>query len=209
LVIRCSEGGSLRRKKEVVKDFDLLVSSDFSSQVMELFYFASSGYGSAFKGGDQIQCCVRDGINADLRVVTDLEFPYALHHFTGSKEHNTALRHLAKQQGIKMNEYGLFKNDELIKCKDEEDIFRVFGMSYIPPELRENNGELEAAAKDRIPHLITESDIKGIIHIHSNYSDGRNTLEELARYCMEKGYLYMGITDHSQTAFLCRWFEAG
>lgn len=201
LVIRCSEGGSLRRKKEVVKDIDLLVSSEKNSEVMDLFTSHPLVMQVLSKGETKSSVVLRDGINADLRVVTDEEFPYALHHFTGSKEHNTALRHMAKQQGVKMNEYGLFKEEELIRCKDEEDIFRAFGMSYIPPELRENNGELEAALKGKIPGLITDSDVKGIIHIHSNYSDGRNTLEELAQYCIKKGYSYMGITDHSQTAF--------
>jgi DNA polymerase (family 10) len=95
----------------------------------------------------------------------------------------------------------LFKDEELIKCKDEEDIFKVFGMSYIPPELRENNGELEEALEGGIPELVTVGDLRGIIHVHSNYSDGSNSIEELVLYCKEKGYSYMGISDHSQTAY--------
>lgn len=201
LVKRCSEGGSLRRRKEVVKDIDLLVGSSSAAEVMELFTAHPLVTKVISRGETKSSVVLRDGINADLRVVSDNEYPYALHHFTGSKEHNTALRHIAKQQGIKMNEYGLFKDEELIKCKDEEEIFKVFGMSYIPPELRENNGELGAAVKGGIPDLISVGDIRGIIHVHSNYSDGNNSIEELAMYCKEKGYSYMGITDHSQTAY--------
>ncbi len=201
LVIRCSEGGSLRRKKEVVKDIDLLVSSTANTEVMDFFTSHPLVLKVVSKGETKSSAVLKDGINADLRVVSDDEFPYALHHFTGSKEHNTALRHIAKQQGIKMNEYGLFKDEELIKCKDEEDIFKVFGMSYIPPELRENNGELEEALEGGIPELVTVGDLRGIIHVHSNYSDGSNSIEELVLYCKEKGYSYMGISDHSQTAY--------
>ncbi len=208
LVVRCSEGGSLRRKKEVVKDIDLLASSNSSSEVMDIFTAHPLVVEVVSRGETKSSVVLKDGINADLRVVKDEEFPYALHHFTGSKEHNTALRHMAKQYGIKMNEYGLFKDEKLIKCADEEAIFNVFGMSYIPPELRENNGELEAAAKGGIPELITGGDIRGVIHVHSIYSDGNNSIEELAKYCMEKGYSYMGLTDHSQTAYYAGGLKA-
>lgn len=201
LVIRCSEGGSLRRRKEIVKDIDILASSDKAEAVMDLFTNHPLVEQITSKGETKSSVVLRDGINADLRVVSDEEYPYALHHFTGSKEHNTALRHIAKQQGIKVNEYGLFKGEELIKCGSEVDIFKVFGMSYIPAELRENNGELEAALENNIPNLIEAGDIQGILHVHSNYSDGSNTIEELILYCLEKGYSYLGLSDHSQSAY--------
>ncbi|MCX8129934.1 MAG: DNA polymerase/3'-5' exonuclease PolX [Clostridia bacterium] len=200
-VIRCSEGGSLRRKKEIVKDIDILVSSNDSDKVMDLFTSHPLVERVTSKGGTKSSVILSTGINADIRVVSDEVYPYALHHFTGSKEHNTALRHIAKQKGIKVNEYGLFKGDTQVNCSSEEDIFKVFGMSFIPPELRENNGEIEAAGKGLLPELVRTEDIKGILHVHSEYSDGANSISELAEYCMEKGYVYMGITDHSETAY--------
>jgi len=200
-VKRCSEAGSLRRRKEVVKDVDILVSSDDSNTVMELFISHPLVIQVTSRGETKSSVIIEGGIAADLRVVSDSEYPYALHHFTGSKEHNTALRHIAKQEGLKINEYGIFKGEELIECKTEEEIFNIFGMSYIPPELRENNGELEAAKNGQLPQLIEYGDIKGIFHIHTSYSDGLNTIEELAKACIEKGFSYMGISDHSQSAY--------
>jgi DNA polymerase (family 10) len=200
-VIRCSECGSLRRKKEVIKDIDILVSCNDSSQIMDIFTKHPLVETITSKGDTKSSVILNEGISADLRVVTDKEYPYALHHFTGSKEHNTALRHLAKQMDIKMNEYGLFKDDLLIECSTEEDIFKVFGLTYIPPELRENNGEFTAAASGNLPNLISSMDIKGIFHVHTNYSDGSCSIEDLVKYCIQKGYSYIGISDHSQTAY--------
>ncbi|NSW92473.1 MAG: DNA polymerase/3'-5' exonuclease PolX [Firmicutes bacterium] len=200
-VIRCSEAGSLRRRKETVKDIDILASSNNGKEVMELFTSHPLVIQVISKGDTKSSVVLKGGIAADLRVVDDNEYPYALHHFTGSKEHNTALRHIARQEGIKINEYGIFRGEELIRCKTEEDIFKVFGMSYIPPELRENNGELEAAREGKLPELIEYKDIKGIFHVHTLYGDGLNTIEELAEACIDRGYSYMGITDHSQSAY--------
>jgi len=208
LAIRCSEGGSLRRRKEIVKDMDILVSSSNPEAITDIFTSHPLVRQVTSKGETKSSVVLVDGINADLRVVSDAEYPYALHHFTGSKEHNTALRHIAKQNGIKINEYGLFKDEKLIECSSEEDIFKVFGMEYIPPELRENNGELEAARGGAIPELIENSDIKGIIHCHSLFSDGSNSIEEMALYCMEKGFSYLGISDHSQSAYYAGGLKA-
>jgi len=200
-VKRCSEAGSLRRRKEIVKDIDILASSDDSETVMEQFISHPLVVQVTSRGDTKSSVVLEGGIAADLRVVSDEEYPYALHHFTGSKEHNTALRHIAKQEGLKINEYGVFNGEELIECKTEEDIFNIFGMSYIPPELRENNGELEAAKMNKLPRLIEYGDIRGIFHIHTLYSDGLNTIEELAKACIERGFSYMGISDHSQSAY--------
>lgn len=200
-VIRVSEGGSLRRKKETVKDIDILASSNNTQAVMDVFTSHPLVGSITSKGETKSSVVLKDGINVDLRVVSDDEYPYALHHFTGSKEHNTALRHIAKKEGIKVNEYGIFKGDQLIKCSDEKDIFKVFGMDYIVPELRENNGELEAARNHQLPYLVEDSDIKGIIHIHTTYSDGSNTIEEMVKYAIDKGFSYIGITDHSKSAY--------
>lgn len=200
-VIRISEGGSLRRRKEVVKDIDILVSSQSPKEVMEVFVKHPLVESIIAKGETKSSVTLKDGINADLRVVTDNEYPYALHHFTGSKEHNTALRHIAKKQGIKINEYGVFVEDKLLECKDEKDIFKIFGMDYIEPELRENNGELDGAYNKSLPKLVKIDDIKGILHVHTTYSDGANTIEELVKFCISKGISYLGISDHSKSAY--------
>ncbi|KUJ90798.1 MAG: phosphotransferase domain-containing protein [Thermoanaerobacter thermocopriae] len=193
--------GSLRRKKEIVKDIDILAAASDSSKVMEAFVNYPGVKEVIAKGDTKTSVILKSGINADLRVVTEKEFPYALHHFTGSKEHNTAMRHRAKQMGIKMNEYGLFKGDKLIECKSEEEVFNKLGLLYILPELRENMGEIEAAEKGELPKLIEEKDIKGVFHVHTTYSDGANTLVEMVEAARKFGYKYIGITDHSKSAF--------
>lgn len=197
---RLSEGGSLRRRNEIVKDIDILASSSNTAQVMDVFTGHPLVTEVNSRGETKSSVVLEGGIAADLRVVSDEEYPYALHHFTGSKEHNISMRHMAKQVGIKMNEYGLFKGEERIRCTSEEEIFKVFGMSYIPPELREDNGEIEAAKEGRIPTLVENSDIKGVMHVHTKYSDGLNSIEELVKASISRGYAYLGISDHSQTA---------
>jgi DNA polymerase (family X) len=133
-------------------------------------------------------------------VVRPEEFPYALHHFTGSKEHNTALRHRSKSMGLKINEYGLYRGEDLVVCRDETEFFAALGLAYIPPELRENNGEIEAAESGSLPTLVEAGEIRGIFHVHTTYSDGTNSIEEVVSACREAGLEYVGITDHSQSA---------
>ena len=200
LVIRCEIAGSIRRKKEIVKDIDILATTDNPQKLMESFVEYEKTKDVIVRGDTKTSITLGSGINADLRVVKDEEYPYALHHFTGSKEHNTTMRHRAKRMGIKMNEYGLFKGDTLIKCQDEEEIFRKLNLSYIPPEIRENMGEIEAAEKGEIPVLVEQKDIKGVFYVHTNYSDGANTLTEMVNGARELGYKYIGITDHSKSA---------
>jgi len=199
-VIRASLAGSLRRKKEIIKDIDIVASTGEPEMLMELFTGLDDVEDVIARGSTRSSIRLASGINADIRTVEDWQFPYALHHFTGSREHNTAMRSLSKKSGIRMNEYGLFKGKELIKCKSEKDIFGVFGMQYIPPELRENHGEVEAAQKGQLPALVEPSDIKGIIHIHTTYSDGKMTLEQAARKAMDMGFSYIGISEHSRSA---------
>lgn len=201
LVIRCEIAGSLRRKKEIVKDIDILATSDYPQELMECFVNYEDIKDVVAKGDTKTSVILNSGINADLRVVKDEEFPYALHHFTGSKEHNTAMRHRAKAMGIKMNEYGLFKDDILIRCASEEEIFEKLNLCYIPPELRENTGEIEAAERGEIPALLEEKDLKGIFHVHTTYSDGRDSLDNMVQRARQLGYSYIAITDHSQSAF--------
>ncbi|MDI3309968.1 MAG: DNA polymerase/3'-5' exonuclease PolX [Thermoanaerobacterium sp.] len=201
LTIRCEIAGSLRRRKEIVKDIDILATCDNPEKLMDVFTKYEGMKDIVAKGETKTSIILKSGINVDLRVVKDEEYPYALHHFTGSKEHNTAMRHRARQMGIKMNEYGLFKGDLLIKCRDEDDIFKSLGLQYIPPELRENMGEIEAAEKGLLPVLIDEKDIKGVFHVHTIYSDGANTLSTMVNAARDRGYKVIGITDHSKSAF--------
>lgn len=199
-VIDISIAGSLRRFKEIVKDIDILVSSKDSLKVMDFFTELSQVTEVISKGATKTSVTLHSGINVDLRVVAPDEFYYALHHFTGSKEHNTALRHRAKTMGIKINEYGLFQGEERIEVDSELGFFQALGLSYIPPELRENMGEIEAAQEGKLPNLLEFGDIQGVFHIHTNYSDGRDTLEELVAEAKKAGFKYLGISDHSQTA---------
>ena len=196
-----SLAGSLRRCREIVKDIDLVASSSRPEELAQKFSSLPQVESLIASGESKVSVHLKDGINADLRIVKDKEFPYALHHFTGSKEHNTALRHRAKGMGIKINEYGLYRGDKMIECRDEKALYKALELSYIPPELRENFGEIEAAEEGNLPQLVEKDDLKGIFHVHTDYSDGLNTLEEVIRYCRDKKYEYVGISDHSQSAF--------
>ncbi|MFH1282790.1 MAG: DNA polymerase/3'-5' exonuclease PolX [bacterium] len=196
-----SLAGSIRRHKEIVKDIDIVASGSDVKNLMEYFTKFTETSAVIAKGETKTSIRLIDGINVDLRIVESDLFPYALHHFTGSKDHNTAMRGRSKNLGIKMNEYGLFKQDKLIRCRTEEEIFSKLNLSFIPPELRENMGEIEAAEQNKIPKLIEESDLKGVLHVHSKYSDGINDIETLVKGCISKGLSYLGLCDHSQSAY--------
>jgi DNA polymerase (family X) len=201
-VIRAAVAGSIRRRKETAKDIDILASTDDPEAVMELFTTLPDVERVVSKGETKSSVVLKSGIAADLRAVTDAEYPYALHHFTGSREHNTAMRSRAKKMDMKMNEYGLFRGraEKLVKCSDEAAIFKALGLAYIPPELREDMGEITAAEKGGLPELVEETDIKGVFHVHSRYSDGRDEVSELAAQAKRLGYTYLGLTDHSPSA---------
>lgn len=194
-------GGSLRRGYETVKDIDLLAATRDPGSLGDSFAALPVVESIIAKGETKISVALESGINCDLRLVTPEEFPYALHHFTGSREHNTAMRGRAKHRGLKMNEYGLFRDDQNILCRNEEELFQALGLAYIPPELRENMGEIEAAEKGTLPRLIEERDIRGLFHVHTQASDGADSLETLAHHAREKGFSYIGISDHSRSAF--------
>src|SRR5262249_405907 len=140
-----------------------------------------------------------NGLNCDLRVVTDEQYPFALHYFTGSKEHNIAIRARAQSYGLKLNESALEGEKKNVKCKEEADIFAALDLDYIPPELRENTGEIDAAAEHRLPELVEEGDLRGTFHCHTTWSDGKNSLEEMAQAAKKLGLVYLGIGDHSQS----------
>lgn len=199
-VKRASIAGSLRRRKDIVKDADLVASTDAPEDVMAFFTTLPRVERVTSHGPTRSAATLVSGIAVDLRVVDDRAFPYALHHSTGSKEHHTLLRGYAKQQGLKMNEYGLFRGEEEIRCDDEAAIYAALGLAAIPPELREGTGEIEAAAENRLPDLVDTPAILGVFHAHTTYSDGRASVEEMARAAHELGYRYLGISDHSQAA---------
>jgi DNA polymerase (family X) len=206
-VIRCSVAGSLRRYKEIIGDIDFLVSSKHPNCVIDFFTSLPGIISVSAKGDTKASVILKGGIQADLRVVSDEEYPFALAYFTGSKEHNIVMRQRAIQRGLRLNEYGLFKSDQetcdpklRVACKTEDEIFERLGLAYIPPELREDQGEFAAAEKGPLPRLIEWTDLKGSLHNHSNWSDGRNTLDEIAAFMQEIGCEYWGITDHSRTS---------
>jgi DNA polymerase (family X) len=199
-IIRSSLAGSIRRKNEIIKDIDIVVSTANPEKVMDFFVNLEEAEEIIANGDTKSSIRLKSGINADIRTVNDSQYPYALHHFTGSKEHNTAMRSMAKKLGMKMNEYGLFKNNTLVKCFSEEDIFKVFSMDYIPPELRENTGEIEAAKNKRLPKIINEEDIRGLFHFHTTWSDGNMSLLQASSQLKKMGFEYGGIADHSKTA---------
>ena len=193
--------GSLRRGKETIGDIDLLVSSDDAAPIMKLFVEHPDVMQITGQGPTKSSVVLSNGLAADLRVVTDDQFPFALHYFTGSKQHNVAIRARAQEFGLKLNEYELAGPDRSIPCKEEADIFKALGLDYIPPELREDTGEIEAALHHKLPVLLETSDITGVFHCHTNASDGADTLEDMVKACQSRGYKYLGIADHSKSAF--------
>ena len=195
--------GSIRRHKEIVRDIDILVTAKEPGKIHEALQNYPEVEKVIAKGETKSSVILKSGFNCDLRTVASKEFPFALYYFTGSKEHNVELRTAAKRAGYKINEYGLFKGSRFIPCKDEAEIFDKMGFHYIPPELRENQGEFEAFKKNGKPPLqglIEPQDIRGIFHVHSTYSDGVATLEDMVKASQELGYEYVGISDHSQSA---------
>ncbi len=206
-IIRIQACGSLRRRKETVGDLDILVSSNHPKIVMDKFVSLPEVIQVTAHGETKSSVVLENGLNCDLRVVSDEQFPFALHYFTGSKEHNIAMRARAQQFGLKLNEYGLEGEKGAIRAKDEADIFHALKLDYIPPELRENTGEIEAAAEHRLPKLVEWKDLHGTFHCHTDWSDGRNSLEEMAEAAREMGWQYLGIADHSQSLGVARGLD--
>ena len=200
-VVEASMAGSLRRGNETVKDIDLVAAANDPEALSSWFASQPDVESVIARGATKVSVFLKAGINADLRIVSPREYPFALHHFTGSKEHNVAMRGRAKQLGIKMNEYGLFRDDALLTCRSEQEVFAALGLAWVPPELRENTGELEAAETGVMPSLVEMKDIRGIFHIHTTASDGASTLEALVAAAKRMGLEYIGITDHSESAF--------
>lgn len=193
--------GSLRRKKETIGDIDILISSPDPASVMEWAIEYPQIQDVIAKGPTKTSILLKNTVQVDIRVVPKKSYGAALQYFTGSKEHNVGMRSRALKQGFKLNEYGLFtKNDDLAcSCQREEEIYTTLNLSYIPPELRENRGEIKESDQGTLPILITQEDIKGDIHVHSHYSDGQETIASIVQVAEQLGYEYIGIADHSQS----------
>jgi DNA polymerase (family 10) len=206
-IVRMDVCGSIRRRKETIKDIDILISSKAPAPIMERFVnlpevVQVTGHGDT-KSSVVLGLPTSRGkvlINADLRIVRDEQYPLAQHHFSGSKEHNVAMRTRAQARfGIKLNEYEMVGPQGTIPIKDEVAFFRKLEMEYVPPELREDTGEIDAAEKKQLPELIELGDLRGTFHCHTLWSDGHATLEEMAEAARALGLKYLGIADHSQS----------
>ncbi len=214
-VIRCSAAGSLRRHREVIGDIDLLASSKRPAKVLDAFAQQPGILNVIAKGETKASVLLEGGIQSDLRVVSDAEYPFALMYFTGSKEHNIVMRQRAIDRGLRLNEYGLFRSKAetrdpklLLPCKTEEEIFEKLGLHYIPPEMREDMGEIALAEKGPLPRLLEWTDLKGSLHNHSTWSDGHQRPEDIATSMRELGLAYWAITDHSKASFQANGLDA-
>ena len=198
-VKKISAAGSLRRQKETVRDIDILVISKKPEKIMDIFTGLPGVANVLAKGKTKASVRTKDDVQVDCRVEEEKSFGAALLYFTGSKNFNIKLRQLAIKKGLKINEYGVFRKDKFICGRTEEEIFKILGMSYIEPELREDTGEIELAKKFQLPDLIEIKDIKGDLHVHSKWSDGGNSILEIAEAARKRGYSYIAVTDHSQS----------
>jgi len=191
--------GSLRRMRENIGDIDILATGPDKEKIVETFTHLPEVKEVLALGETKASVIVEGGTQVDLRVVEEDSYGAALQYFTGSKGHNIRLRGIAKAKGIKINEYGVFKGKRKIGGKEENDVYRVLGMDWIDPELREDRGEIEVAQKGQLPKLVQEAEIKGDLHVHSKWSDGTSSIEEIAKAAQKKGYQYVAICDHSKS----------
>jgi DNA polymerase (family 10) len=190
--------GSYRRRQETVGDLDVVAASKRGGGTIEKFVEYEDVQKVVSKGKTRSSVVLRSGLEADLRVVPKESFGAALLYFTGSQPHHVALRDMSLKKKLKINEYGVFKGDDRLAGKTEEEIYKKLGLAYVEPELRENRGELEAAHKNSLPKLVTQKEIRGDLHSHTDATDGNNTLEEMVRAAKNRGYDYLAITDHSK-----------
>jgi DNA polymerase (family 10) len=198
-VERVDAAGSVRRRKETVGDIDILAISEKSEKVMDFFVSMKEVINVYGQGPTRASIRLKSGLDADLRVVAEKSYGAALLYFTGSKDHNIVLRNLAIKKGLKLNEYGLFRGEKQIAGRTEEEVYRALGLDYIPPEMRENTGEIElAAAKAKLPRLLGYGDLCGDLQIQTDWTDGLNSIEDYADEAIKSGLEYIAITDHSK-----------
>ncbi len=190
--------GSIRRFKETVHDIDILVVAKDSKKVMDRFT-SYNGIEKVIAKGEKKSSILVSGVQVDLRVFEEKSYGAALMYFTGSKAHNIKMREICLGKNLKLNEYGLFKGEKFVAGKKEEEIFNYLNMQWIPPEIREDSGEVELSLKKSLPILIEEKDILGDLHMHTNYSDGSESIENMVKEALRRGYKYIAITDHSQS----------
>ncbi len=199
--------GSFRRKKETVGDIDILATAKDFSQVVRHFLNYPKIKEVISAGATRSTVILTNDMQVDLRSVDDDSYGSALQYFTGSKSHNIEVRKLAIEKGLKLNEYGVFKGDKKIAGKTEEEVYEAVGLCFIEPELRENRGEIEACLSKSLPKLVELEDIRGDLHTHTLYTDGKNSIEEMARAAQQKGYEYLAITDHSKRLSVARGLD--
>ena len=199
--------GSYRRRKETVGDLDILVTCPASCPIMDRFCAYGDVAKILSKGTTRSTVLLRSGTQVDVRVVPEGSYGAALHYFTGSKAHNIAIRMLGVRQGLKINEYGVFRGEKQIAGRTEEEVYGAVGLPYIEPELRENLGEIEAAREGRLPLLVTPGRIKGDLHTHTKETDGRHTMPEMAEAAKAMGYEYLAVTDHSKRLAMAHGFD--
>ena len=191
--------GSLRRMKQDIGDIDILATGSNKEKILDTFTHLPEVKEVLAAGGTKASVIVEGGTQIDLRVVEEDSYGAALQYFTGSKGHNVHLRGIAKAKGIKINEYGIFKGEKKLGGKEEKEIYHALRMAWIEPELREDRGEIEASLEGHLPTLLQESDIKGDLHVHSKWSDGTSSVEEVARAAQKRGYQYVAICDHTKS----------
>ncbi|MDR3390380.1 MAG: DNA polymerase/3'-5' exonuclease PolX [Sulfuriferula sp.] len=200
--------GSFRRMRDTVGDLDILATAPADSAVMARFIAYDEIGETLSHGPTRASVMLRGGLQVDIRVVDELSYGAALHYFTGSRAHVIAVRKLAQARGLKINEYGVFKGQARVAGDTEESVYRSVGLSYIPPELREDRGELEVARAGLLPHLLTLADLRGDLHVHTRASDGRNTLREMAQAASDMGLEYLAITEHSRRLHVAHGLDA-
>ncbi|MFQ5838172.1 MAG: DNA polymerase/3'-5' exonuclease PolX [Thermoplasmata archaeon] len=201
-VQRITVAGSLRRMRETVGDIDILVTAEDWRRVMDAFTGMPYVKEVLLHGDTKSSVILEEGIQTDLRVLNEDSFGSALQYFTGSKDHNIQLRNLAIDKGLKLSEYGVFRGDEKIAGATEEEVYAALGLSYIEPELREAQGEVERSREGRLPRLIKTEDIKGDLHVHTNWTDGHGSLRDMVEAAKARGYEYVGISDHSGSLYI-------
>ena len=205
-VTAVSPGGSVRRRCETIGDIDIVAASTDPKRLLDAFVGLDEFQEVLSRGSVRASALTRDGVQCDIWVVEPGQFATALHHVTGSKEHHVALRGIAGRMGLKISEYGVTRDSDgaVLPVHSEEDLYALLGMDYVPPELRENRGEIDAALAHELPMLIEASHIRGDLHMHSNWSDGTLSIAQMARAARDMGYEYIAITDHSRSLAIAR-----
>ncbi|MDD1426349.1 DNA polymerase/3'-5' exonuclease PolX [Dolichospermum sp. ST_sed9] len=202
-VVNIEPSGSLRRMKETIGDIDILVAGKNGQKIVD-YFIKMDGVIQVLASGDTKASVMlkteTSAVQVDIRIVEAKSFGAALQYFTGSKEHNVKIRSLAKEEGFKVSEYGVYKGNKQIAGKTEQEVYKVLGLPWFPPEIREARGEVEAALARKLPKLVGYNDIKGDLHMHTNYSDASNTIQEMAKAAIKMGYQYIAIADHSKSA---------